>query len=713
MSESSSGKKTQADRPIAIACPSPIGEDGLILLSLHGTEALGRLFAFELDLLAEETPVDHNDILGKNVSVRLDLLGGKTRNFNGYISRFTFVSFQEADAAHKRRFFYRATMVPLLWFLTRVAGCRIFQDKSVPDIVKDIFALNGLSDFEEQLSGTYNPRTYCVQYRETDFNFISRLMENECIYYYFKHEDGKHTIVLCDAPTAHKPAPDYTDLHFDEPDLKAKHDDYVWNWNFASEVTPTKYSLTDYNPLQPHADLGASANVQHQHDPGDYEIFDYPGGYDEASEGKRYAGVRLHELEAQYTVATATTSARGVFAGTTFTLPDHPIYVGQEYLITSIHYQLESDDVGTGAGRRGNTPIFRAQLKCIPLANNNEFRPQRLTPKPLVQGPQTAIVVGPSGEEIHTDKNGQVKLKFFWDRTAEKDETCSCWVRVSQPSAGLGYGAINIPRIGQEVIVEFLEGDPDRPIITGRVYNGVNVPPNPPPAGMNLSGMKSNSTKGGGGFNEMTMDDTKDKEQIFINGQKDVHVRNGNDSFQTVGNDHHTVIANNSFANVGANHNQTIGANSYHDIGGEKHENIGGLASMQVGGSMSVKVGGGVIEEFGADHSETTSAQLSIQAAEIVIAAPKITLKTGSASIVLDGANITIDASAALKTHSGANTEMNADADLKATAAANATLAGGPEATVKAAKVTCSASGVGSFEAGGNLTLKGAMVKAN
>jgi type VI secretion system secreted protein VgrG len=713
MSESSSGKKTQADRPIAIACPDPIGEDGLILLSMHGTEALGRLFSFELDLLAEETPVDPNDILGKNVSVRLDLLGGQTRYFNGYISRFAFVSFQEADADHKRRFFYRATMVPLLWFLTRVANCRIFQDESVPDIIKDIFTANGLSDVDDQLSGSYSPRTYCVQYRETDFNFISRLMENEGIYYYFKQEDGKHTLVLCDAPTAHQAAPDYSELRFDEPDLKAKKDDFIWNWNLACEVTPTKYSLTDYNPLQPQADLGASANVQHQHDPGDYEIFDYPGGYEDAGEGKRYAGVRLHELEAQYTVATATTSARGLFAGATFTLQDHPIYMGEEYLVTSIHYQLESDDVGTGSGRRGNNPIFRAQLKCIPLADNNEFRPQRLTPKPLVQGPQTAVVVGPSGEEIHTDKNGQVKLKFFWDRAPEKDETSSCWVRVSQPSAGLGYGGINIPRIGQEVIVEFLEGDPDRPIITGRVYNGVNVPPNPLPGGMNLSGMKSNSTKGGGGFNEMTMDDTKDKEQVFIHGQKDMHTRVGNDFFQTVVNDHHTIIQNNAFANVSANNNQTIGGNSYHDISGEKHENIGGLSSKKVGGSMSVNVSGGVIEEFGADHSETTSAQLSIQAAEIVIAAPKITLKTGSSSIVLDGGNITLEASAAIKSHSTANTELATDAEFKATAAAKATVDGGPEATVKAAKVTCSASGVGSFEAGGNLTLKGAMVQAN
>jgi type VI secretion system secreted protein VgrG len=701
--------RTQKDRPLAIA--TPLGEDALMLESMHGSESLGRMFSFELDLLAEDTPVDYKDILGKNVSIRLDMIGGKIRYFNGYISRFAFIALDENNKDHKRLYHYRATMVPWTWFLTRVADCRIFQNMSVIDILKQVFGYRGFSDFRDATNGSYNPWVYCVQYRETDFNFISRLMENEGIYYYFEHEDGKHTLVLCDAPTAHKPAPDYKDLHFDEPDPKSTHDAYVWNWTRAQEVTPNQYALADYNPLQPKTDLGASVNVQHDHDPGEYEIFDYPGGYADPGEGRRYANIRMEELEAQYAVAAGTTSARGVFAGAIFTLQDHPAYDPEEYLITSISYQLENDDLGAGTGRASGGPIFRAQLTCIP--NSYEFRPPRITPKPLVQGPQTAVVVGPSGEEIHTNEHGEVKVKFFWDRDAKKDETSSCWVRVSQPSAGLGWGAVNIPRIGQEVIVEFLEGDPDRPIITGRVYNGVNVPPNPLPAGMNLSGMKSNSSKGGGGFNEITMDDTKDKEQVFIHGQKDMHQRVGNDSFKNIANDQHAIVGNNDFRNVAANNHETIGANSYHDISGEKHENVGGLASKQVGGSMSVKVGGGVIEEFGADHSETTSGQLSIQATEIVIAAPKITLKTGSASIVLDGANITMEASAAIKTHSGANTEIAADADIKATASAKATLEGGPEATVKATKVTCSASGAGAFEAGGNLTLKGAMVKAN
>jgi type VI secretion system secreted protein VgrG len=706
--------RTQKERPLAIE--TPLGEDALMLQSMHGIESLGRMFSFELDLIAEGTPVDYKDILGKNVAIRLDLLGGKTRFFNGYISRFSFIALDENNKDHTRLYHYRATMVPWTWFLTRVADCRIFQNMTVIDILKQLFGYRGFSDFRDATTGSYHPRTYCVQYRETDFNFISRLMEDEGIYYYFEHEDNKHTLVLCDAPTVHKHAPDYDDLHFDEPDPKADHDAFVWNWTCAQEVTSNKYALADYDHLQPKTNLAAEVNVQHDHDPGEYEIFDYPGGYADPAEGRRYAGVRMHEIEAQYIVAEGTTSARGVFAGATFNLQDHPAYDPDEYLITSVAYQLQNDDLGTGSGRANTGPVFRAQLTCIPTKNNNEFRPPRLTPKPLVQGPQTAVVVGPSGEEIHTNEHGQVKVKFFWDRDPKKDESSSCWVRVSQPSAGLGWGSVSIPRIGQEVIVDFLEGDPDRPIITGRVYNGVNVPPNALPGGMNLTGFKSNSTKGGGGFNEITIDDTKGKEQIFIHGQYDMHVRVKNDQFQTISNDQHTVVSNNAFLNVAANTHNTVGGNTYVDIGGELHENVGGFATRKVGGAMSLQVGGDVAEKFSGSHSETTATKISLKAASIVLEADKITLKTGGVSIALDAATMNVKVGGALKVES-ANTAMNSKTSTKIEAGTtfkasslSSTMEGSVKATVKGLLVKVSADANGSFEAGANMKVKGSKV---
>ena len=481
---------TRVETYRAIGINTPLGPDKLLLLQMRGREEMGRLFEYELDLVAEDEAVDYTKLLGRDVAVRLNLADGSKRYFNGHISRLVQTGIDSRDQDNKFFYHYRTSMVPWLWFLTRVANCRIFQAKTVPEIIKAVCG-DQYTDLEFQLTGNYRKWDYCVQYRETDFNFISRMMENEGIYYYFRHEENKHTLVLCDAPSAHSAAPGYDELHFNEPSDKSTDDGFIWNWTLGHEITPTQYALRDYNMTTPKTELLRSKAVEHKHDSGKYEIFDYPGGYPTGDDGLKYAHVRMEEIESQYTVAHASTSARGVHAGVIFTLADHPVLAGGEYLVTAASYQLQNDDFGLGSNRVSG-PQFQAQLTCIP--SNYTFRPARLTPKPFVQGPQTAMIVGPAGEEIYTDKYSRVKVQFYWDREGKKNEDSSCWIRVSQPVAGKKYGDINVPRIGHEVLVDFLEGDPDQPIITGRVYNADNMPPYTLPGQKMVRGSKTNST---------------------------------------------------------------------------------------------------------------------------------------------------------------------------------------------------------------------------
>ena len=394
---------------------------------------------------------------------------------------------------------------------------------TVQNIIKAVFTDRNFSEYRFDLTGTYRQWEYCVQYRETDFNFVSRLMENEGMYYYFEHEDGKHTMVICDAPSAHKTVSTCESLHFDQPDLKSTDDAFIWNWTLGQEITPSKHSLTDYDPLQPKAQLQNAVNVTHEHDPGPYEIFDYPGGFVAAADGKTYANIRMEEAEARYIVGRGTSSARGIHAGAIFKLADHPACKEEDYLITAVNYQIQNAGMALGQNRGGSGPAYVCQITCIP--NSYEFRAPRTTPKPIVQGPQTAVVTGPSGEEIYIDKYGRVKVQFFWDREGNKNETSSCWIRVAQNWAGKQWGIIFNPRIGQEVIVDFLEGDPDRPIITGRVYNADQMPPYALPANQTQSTIKTRSSKEGtpDNFNEIRFEDKKGSEEVYVHAEKDMN----------------------------------------------------------------------------------------------------------------------------------------------------------------------------------------------
>jgi type VI secretion system secreted protein VgrG len=529
---------TQENRLIAIN--TPLGEDVLLLQGFTGHEGISRPFNFHLELLSEKNTIDFQDIVGKNVTISVTLADESKRYFNGFVSRF-------AQRGNDERFtYYQAEMVPWLWFLTRTADCRIFQNMSVKDIITKVFDDAGFSGYKMVTQASYDKLEYCVQYRETAFNFVSRLMEQYGIFYFFEHTDGDHTLVMADAVSALNPCPGQPKARYDRVVGGAKDEDVVTAWQLEQELRTGKCSLTDYNFETPSTDLLAwedtivkvGGNTK-------YELFDYPGDYSTKPQGKTLAKIRMEEEEATHLVATGSSNCRAFTSGYTFDLEDHyRSDMNQPYLLTDIqHLASVKESYATGEG--GSEGQYSNHFSCTP--QNVAYRPPRVTPKPFVQGPQTAVVVGKSGEEIWVDPYGRVKVQFYWDRKGTGDENSSCWVRVSQLWAGKTWGAMFIPRMGQEVIVDFLEGDPDRPIITGRVYNADQIVPGTLPDDQTVSGIRTHSTKGGGDHNAnvIAFRDKMGEEEFYMRAEKDMFVRVEHDDELKVQNDQTIEIENN------------------------------------------------------------------------------------------------------------------------------------------------------------------------
>lgn len=611
----------QASRPVEVV--TPLGDDALLFYRMTASEQLGRLFEFELDLLSNEPEIRFNDILGRNVAVRLKLPGERERYFNGFVSRFS----QEGTLDNFNA--YRATLRPWLWFLTRTADCRIFQEQTVPEIIKRVFKDRGFSDYEEALSRNYRTWDYCVQYRETDFNFVNRLMEQEGIYYYFKHEKDKHLMVLADSASAHDPFPGYENLPFYPPDSNLRRErDHVYAWNVIRSLQPGGCALNDFDFTRPKANLQVKSSIQHEHAHATYEVYDYPGEYLNTGDGEFYSRSRIEEHQVEYEQVQGQGNARGLAAGSLFYLTGYPREdQNREYLVLSATHHLDADAY-TSAGSSASVPVYSCSFTA--LDSRQAFRPIRQTPKPAVQGPQTAIVVGPAGDEIFTDKYGRVKVRFHWDRFSPANETSSCWIRVAQVWAGKRWGGIHIPRIGQEVIVEFLEGDPDHPIITGRVYNNDNMPPYGLPANATQSGIKSRSSKGGtpGNYNEIRFEDKKGEEEIYLHGEKDWNVTVENDKRQSIGHDDILSVGNNRTAAIEESQNESIGASRTLKIGKTSTTQIGGDMVVTIGKQCNIQASDSVrilgsnmisFESGGASISMTTSGDITITGMRINI----------------------------------------------------------------------------------------------
>jgi type VI secretion system secreted protein VgrG len=644
---------TQENRFIAI--DTPLGTDVLLLTGFTGTEGLSSFFSFELDMLSENHNIAFKDIIGKNVTVSIILADGSKRFFNGMISRFSQGRGGGEEGGAPLFSYYRATMIPWLWLLTMTADSRIFQKLSVPDIVEKIFSEKGFKDFEMRLHGSYDQRDYCVQYRETDFNFVSRLLEEEGMYYFFEHEDKKHTLILADAPEEHKPCPKQESARYQLSAGGWLEKDVVTSLEMTQEIRPGKYTLNDFNFEMPNTDLKVEAPSKQTLGPGEREIYDYPGDYSKRAQGDRLSNIRMQEEEAKITNIMASSVCRAFTSGYRFDLLDYYRSDMNEksYVLTSVNHGATEPVGGSGQGSEAS---YTNSFTCIPF--DVPYRPPRVTPKPVVEGTQTAIVVGPSGEEIYTDEHGRVKVQFHWDREGKKDENSSCWIRVSQVWAGAGWGAMHIPRIGHEVIVNFIEGDPDRPIITGRVYHGANKPPYPLPDEKTRSTIKSDSSLGGGGFNEICFEDKKGEEEIYLHGQKDWTIVIENDKNQTVGHNETLKVGNNRTKTVGvdqsesiggnktilvgANHTETIGANMSINVGSNKTETvtinkaetIGVAKELTIGGLYQITVGAAMNETVGAAKAE------EIGAAKIVLVGANSSEKVGKNKSVDAGGNI-------------------------------------------------------------------------
>ena len=572
---------------------SPLGPEVLQLQRLEGREELGRLFSHELELVSSNPALPLDALLGKPMSLALELPGGSRRYFHGIVARCS----QGAGAGQFAS--YQVTLRPWLWLLTRTSDCRIFQNQKVPDIIKQVFRDLGFSDFEDALSRSYREWEYCVQYRETSFDFVSRLMEQEGIYYWFRHEQSRHILVLSDAYGAHQSPPNYASVPYYPPTLEQRERDHFYDWHMAREVQSGSLSLNDYDFQRPGARLEVRSNIARSHAAADYPLYDYPGEYVQSQDGEQYARTRIEALQARYERVRLRGRARGLGSGHLFKLSGYPREdQNREYLVVGAEYRVVQEFYETGGGGVGAQ--FESELDCIDAGQ--AYRPLPTTPLPIVRGPQTAVVVGPKGEEIWTDQYGRVKVHFHWDRHDQSNENSSCWMRVSQAWAGKNWGSIQIPRIGQEVIVSFLEGDPDRPIITGRVYNAEQTVPYELPANATQSGMKSRSSKGGtpANFNEIRMEDKKGAEQLYIHAERNQDNLVENDASLSVGHDRNKSIGHDELARIGNNRTRAVKLNDTLLVGGAKSDSVTGTYLIEAGAQIRLVCGKSVVE-FNAD----------------------------------------------------------------------------------------------------------------
>ncbi|MFM9927510.1 type VI secretion system tip protein TssI/VgrG [Variovorax sp. H27-G14] len=560
---------------------TPLAQDQLMFRSMQGSEALSQLFEFEVDLLSPGTAVDMKAMLGKPLTLQIKTLTGVPRYLNGQITRFTLVG---RDTSSSRYMVYRASLRPWLWYLTRTSDCKIFQNKSVVEIIEEVLGEYGFA-FETKLTATYRQWDYCVQYQETDFAFVSRLMEHEGIYYYFKHEDNQHTLVLADDMSAHDALPEYPRISYLSTDRLADPGrESIDQWEVTEEIRPGTYVVDDFDFKKPKADLLNTRSQPRGHDHGQYEMYEWMGGYSDAGQGEHYARIRLEEAQAQAELDVGHATVRGMAPGYRFTMQNAPREEdNREYLIVSVLYSLREGGYASGSEKGSYGFQFGVQPTSV------AYRAARVTRIPTTHGPQTATVVGPPGEDIWIDKYGRVKVQFRWDRYGQRNENSSCWVRVSSAWAGSNFGAVNHPRIGQEVVVDFIAGCPDRPLIIGRVYNADQMPPLELPAKATVSGFISRTLKGDGELaNHFVIDDDPSNESIKIHAQKDFSLSVENNETHTVDGLRETVIEGSDTYTTNTSLDETV--NGPHTL----TVNKGGPQKITVnGGDQFIKVDGG------------------------------------------------------------------------------------------------------------------------
>ncbi len=598
-----------------ISLETPLGQ-GLTLRSMGGFEGLSQPFLYEIDVLGARSDIKPEELLDKPATVRFDPHGDEDhrRYWNGRVVRFQYLSTD--DDGHS---WYRLTIRPWLWQLTLSSDCRIFQNMSIPEIVTQVFENRGFSDFKKSLSETYARHDYVVQYRETDFQFVSRLLEREGIYYFFQHSDGKHTLVLADSPLAHSAKPGCGSMPFATAD---EHRDstmeYVRRWTTNAQLETGAYAHADYDFTKPRVGLYTSRRSTDELAPSGLGQYDHPGGFTTFAEGETYAQLRLRQARRDAQGCSGDSNAGGLTVGATFDLVQHPRDdQNKTYLVVAARCRVEAPDV------RSNHHPEAGPFGCTfsVIDAKTTFRPPLSTPKPTVRGPQTATVVGPLGKEIWTDQYGRIKVQFHWDQQGEESEKSSCWVRVAQAWAGGNWGVVHIPRIGQEVIVDFLDGDQDRPIVTGSVYNGANMPPYALPANQTRSGIRTRSTPGGteANANEIRFEDLFGEEELYVQAERTQTTLVKASQSITIGTDRTLTIGASENVNVGKGRMTTIGGGDVLSvagsasigIGGDETRKVTGLSVTEIQGASTTNVLGVSTFSVGGSSSESVAGKLS------------------------------------------------------------------------------------------------------
>ena len=665
---------TQTNRSLQIT--TPLAEDALLITGFRGTEELSCLFSFELSLIAENsTVVDFSKLVGHDIGLSIATTGkeGATdwRYLSGICARFSQGNRNEEFTS------YYAEVYPKVWLLTRRAQSRIFQQKSVPDILKEVF--KGF-DCDFQLRGQYEPREYCVQYRETDFDFASRLMEEEGIFYFFKHSKSGHKMIVADSSIAHIDVPGLTKARYKVVEGGSQYGDHIFEWRKTQELRSGKYSLRDHSFQQPTNNLEAKESIMElvragtithklKGQPNELlEIYDFPGAYAVRFDGinrsggeqpdrlqkilednKRTVRLRMQAEALPSLTIHGTSGCRNFVAGHKFTLDRH-FDANGDYVLVSVTHEASMGSAyrtGSTAGDLSYSNIFT----CIP--SQLPYRPPRRTSIPFVRGVQNAIVTGPPGEEIFTDKYGRVKVQFYWDREGKNDANTSCWLRVCTHWAGRRWGSINIPRIGQEVVVAFLEGNPDQPLVVGSVYNAKQMPPNDLPNSKVVSGLKSNTLKGSG-YNEFSINDTPGNEKIVTHAQHDMNTTIENNQADVIHNNRETTVDVNDTETIGSNQKIKVGANRELTVVGNSKTAISGKEETTIGGKSSLTVGGKRSETITSSHTIMNLKMMTTSASSHTVAAgsrltetsPKVNLLAGSKFLASSGGKMDVKAAA-------------------------------------------------------------------
>ncbi|MEL6207504.1 MAG: type VI secretion system tip protein TssI/VgrG [Pseudomonadota bacterium] len=509
------------NKTYVVKLSGPLG-DKAVLKRARVEDRLSTLTRTTVEFMTDDPNTDLAKILGKDHTLEVTLSNGSVRKMHGLCTEAEFLR------THGKVAFYRAVLHPFLWLLTRSSDNRIFQDKDVLEIIKAVLAEHGFGGrIQTSTSHSFAKREYCVQYRETDFAFICRLMEEEGIYYFFDHKGGEEKLVLADGSAAHKTLTDGAKIPYDPADDLALDEDHFTSFLGGEAIVSGKVSLDDYNFETPKADLGSSKSIKKgKHSYNQKELYGYPGRHRKANLGEYYARVKIEGAAAQSSSWRASGSVRAVEVGGVFTLEKHErTSWNQEYMILSavheISEELDGEEHETLPDVTQSSGVFDYHAEIDVMKKSEQYRPPQTTPWPDVSGVHVGVVVGKKGEEIWTDKYGRVRVQFHWDKDGKSDDKSSCWVRVSSPWAGKNWGMISVPRIGTEVIVQFEEGDPDRPIITGTLFNADTMPPYALPANATMQGIKTNKSKGGGGFNELVFEDKKEKEFVRFQSERD------------------------------------------------------------------------------------------------------------------------------------------------------------------------------------------------